>query len=96
MTRYNNEKVMLYYLGEMTNSKFNKSRNRSNETDYNLRTDGDYQRQADVDKIYETIENTNWSKESEYHNTYYNLKTNTYGKREIKMNNKKWHKLNKN
>ena len=80
----------------MTNSKFNKAKNKANQEDFSFRTDADHLRFADVDKIYETIEKTDWSKESEYHNTYYNLKTNTYGKREIKMNNKEWHKLNKN
>ena len=78
----------------MTNSKFNKARNKANETDFNFRTDGDHQRQIDVDHIYDWIEKTNWSKESEYHNTYYNHITKKYGIRTLKMNNKEWHKLN--
>ena len=33
--------------------------------------------------------------EQDYHNTYYNVKTKSYGTRTIKLANKDWHKLNK-
>lgn len=33
--------------------------------------------------------------EQDYHNTYYNTTTKSYGTRTIKLANKDWHKLNK-
>jgi hypothetical protein len=41
------------------------------------------------------IEILNQKVEQDYHNTYYNAKTNSYGTRTIKLANKDWHKLNK-
>ena len=78
----------------MTNSKFNKAKNKANQEDYSFRTDGDHLRQIDTDRIHDYIESTNWSEESKYHNTYYNHKNKKYGTRTLKMKNKEWHKLN--
>ena len=41
------------------------------------------------------IEILNQKVEQDYHNTYYNTKTKSYGTRTIKLANKDWHKLNK-
>jgi len=41
------------------------------------------------------IEALNQKVEQDYHNTYYNTKTKSYGTRTIKLANKDWHKLNK-
>ena len=41
------------------------------------------------------IEVLNQKVEQDYHNTYYNTKTKSYGTRTIKLANKDWHKLNK-
>jgi len=41
------------------------------------------------------IETLNQKVEQDYHNTYYNTKTKSYGTRTIKLANKDWHKLNK-
>lgn len=44
-------------------------------------------------KYYDEQENLNQKIESDYHNTYY--QNGKYVTRTIKMNNKKWHKLNR-
>ena len=80
----------------MKNNKFTNARNKANQEDYTSRTGVNFQRSIDVDHIYDWIEKTNWSKESEYHNTCYNHMTKKYGVRTLKMKNKEWHKLNKN
>ena len=41
------------------------------------------------------IEILNQKVEQDYHNTYYNAPTKSYGTRTIKLANKDWHKLNK-
>ena len=41
------------------------------------------------------IEVLNQKVEQDYHITYYNTKTKSYGTRTIKLANKDWHKLNK-
>ena len=46
------------------------------------------------DKEYDSLYKLDWKKESNYHNTYYKGKGN-YGIRELRMNNKKWHEINK-
>ena len=61
--------------------------------DYSFKSHVDYRRQADTDKIFDTINNTDWSKESLYHNSVRVNGKNNIG-RTIKMNNKLWHKLN--
>ena len=71
-----------------------KKKNLSNLDDFSYKTDPDYLRQMVSDDIYNSIENIDWKKESTYHNTYYKGKGN-YGIRELRMNNKKWHEINK-
>ena len=41
------------------------------------------------------IETLNIKVEQDYHNSYYNTKTKSYGTRTIKLANRDWHKLNK-
>ena len=69
-----------------------KNKNRSNQHDYSVRIDPNYQRQETIDEIFDKIEKTDWSKESLYHNTYRINGKNTT--RTIKMSNRDWHKLN--
>ena len=68
--------------------------NESNQQDYTTKTNGDYRRQLDKNLIHDYIENTDWTKESLYHNSVRVNGKNNIG-RTIKMNNKDWHKLNK-
>ena len=72
--------------------KINKSL-KASQDDYSYRIDPDYRRQDTSDEIYDRIKNTNWSRESEYHNTYRVNGNNTT--KTLRMSNKKWHQLNK-
>ena len=67
--------------------------NESQQSDFGSKTNGEFRRQIDKDITYDKIENTDWSAESKYHNTYYNTTTKKYGSRTIRMNNKDWHTL---
>ena len=40
------------------------------------------------------IQTLNQKIEADYHNTYYNTRTKSYGARTLKLANKDWHKLN--
>jgi len=40
------------------------------------------------------IQTLNQKIEADYHNTYYNIRTKSYGTRTLKLANKDWHKLN--
>ena len=66
----------------------------SNHPDYGWRTDPEFERQKDLDKIFDELNNTNWEKESDYHNTVY-LGKGKYNKgRTLRMKNKEYHELN--
>ena len=58
--------------------------NDSNLNDFASKTDGEFRRQLDKDITYLTIENINWDRESQYHNTYY-LGKGKYGNRTLKQ-----------
>ena len=68
--------------------------NDANQSDFASKTDGNYRRQIDKNLIHDYIENTDWSKESLYHNSVRVNGKNNIG-RTIKMSNKEWHRLNK-
>ena len=67
--------------------------NYTNNDDFSFRTDPNYIRQFTSDNINDDLNNTDWSKESYYHNSVRVNGKNNIG-RTIKMNNKLWHKLN--
>ena len=66
--------------------------NQENLEDYSIKTDPDFRRAKDTDIIYDKIHNTDWNKESNYHNSVRINGKNTT--RTLRMSNRDWHKLN--
>ena len=64
-----------------------------NHPDFGWKTNPNFRRQKDQDKIQDYLEKTDWKQESLYHNSVRVNGKNNIG-RTIKMNNKLWHKLN--
>ena len=48
----------------------NYKENKKNLDEYSHKVSPDYDRSNTINKIHDHIKNTNWSRESEYHNTY--------------------------
>ena len=44
--------------------------NDQQQADFSSKTDGEFRRQLDKDYTYNMIENIDWNKESNYHNSY--------------------------
>ena len=55
----------------MTTMKTIEQLNDSNQDDYSLKSSSEYRRQVDKDLTYANLNNTDWQKESDYHNSYY-------------------------